>query len=127
LQLLALWQIYRDSITCISVEENLLLVKGSLMKKALVVISIFVCGSAAYLYYDWDVKTKKMAAEPAVTLYSWTDENGAKHFTNKRPPKEAKGVKTSNGYKFVEPPLIVKIKNITIEYYRWIKNKLFED
>ena len=46
------------------------------MKKVLVFIIIFIGVAAGYLYYDWNVKTKRLAAEPSKTVYSWTDENG---------------------------------------------------
>lgn len=96
------------------------------MKKVFIIFIILVFGAAGYLYYDWHVKTKEMAAEPSITLYSWTDEEGAKHFTDTPPPKGARDVETSKGYKYVELPLVVQIKDNTIEFYKWIKKKIFK-
>ena len=95
-------------------------------KKVLFIVIILVCGTAGYLYYDWHIHTKKMAAEPSITLYSWTDEEGAKHFTDTPPPKGARDVETSKGSKYVEPPLVVQIKDNTVEFYKWIKKKIFK-
>ena len=95
------------------------------MKKAFIIIAILACGFGAYLFYDWHVKAKEKTDEQGITLYSWTESKGAKHFTDKPPPKGAKNVKETKGHKFVESPLVVKIKDKTIEYYKWIRNKLF--
>ena len=97
-----------------------------LMKKAIIIVTVLVCAAAGYLYYDWDVQTKKMAAEPKITLYSWTDKNGAKHFTDTAPPEGATDIQTTEGDKYVEPPLVSKIINKTNEFYDWIKNKIFK-
>ena len=96
------------------------------MKKVVIIVIILVCGAAGYLYYDWHIHTKKMAAEPSITLYSWTDEEGAKHFTDTPPPTGARDIETSKGYKYVKPPLVVQIKAKTIEFYKWIKKKIFK-
>lgn len=94
------------------------------MKKVIVIVTILVCIAAGYLYYDWHVQTKKMAAEPKIILYSWTDKNGGKHFTDTPPPKDARDVQESKGYKYVEPPLVKKIRDKTEEIYDWIKSKI---
>jgi hypothetical protein len=96
------------------------------MKKVLFIVTLLVCVAAGYLYYDWHVQTKQMAAEPKITLYSWTDENGVKHFTDTAPPQGATDVQETKGYKYVEPPLVVKIKDKTNELYDWIKGKIFK-
>ncbi len=97
------------------------------MKKKVLIISIVVwVGIAGFLYYDWHVKTKKMAAEPSITLYSWTDEDGNKHFTDTQPPQGAKNVEAVKGYEYIETPLIVKIKDKTFDFFKWTKGKLFK-
>ena len=96
------------------------------MKKILIVILILLCGTGGFLYYDWHVKTKKLAADPSITLYSWTDKEGKKHFTDTQPPQNAKNVEEFKGYEHVEPPLIEKIKAKTIDFYKWVKGKLFK-
>ena len=72
------------------------------------------------------MKTSIQEDDQRVTLYSWTDEKGAKHFTNTQPPDGAKNIEESKGYKYVDQPWVVKIKNKTIEGYKWIKEKLFK-
>jgi hypothetical protein len=99
-------------------------VKETLMKKAIIIIIILVCVVAGYLYYDWRTQTQKMAAQPKITLYSWTDKNGVKHFTDTAPPEGAIDVQETQGLKYVEPPLVVKIKEKTNEFYDWIKSKI---
>ncbi len=96
------------------------------MKKAFIIIMIILCAIGSLLFYDWHVKTKKMAAEPSVTLYSWTDENGEKHFTDTQPPGGAKNVEEFKGYEHIKPPLIIKIKDKSADFFKWIKSKLFK-
>ena len=96
------------------------------MKKALIVVLILLCGTAGFLYYDWHVKTKKLNADPSITLYSWTDAEGKKHFTDTQPPQNAKNFEELKGYEHIEPPLIEKIKDKTIDFYKWVKGKLFK-
>ena len=96
------------------------------MKKALIVVVVLIIGTIGFLAYDWHVKTSIQEDDQRVTLYSWTDEKGAKHFTNTQPPDGAKNIEESKGYKYVDQPWVVKIKNKTIEGYKWIKEKLFK-
>jgi hypothetical protein len=94
------------------------------MKKLLAIITILVAGVVGYLYYDWDTKTKRAASEPKKILFAWTDENGIKHFTDKVPPKGAKNVEKTVGYKYVKPPLVNTLKNSVVNLYYRTKNKL---
>jgi hypothetical protein len=96
------------------------------MKKGLIIALIIILGSTGFLAYDWHVKTTIQADDQQVTLYSWTDEKGAKHYTDTQPPDGAKNVEERRGYKYVDSPLAIKIKDKTIEMYRWIKAKLFK-
>ena len=96
------------------------------MKKMVVFIVFVVFGTAGFLYYDWHVKTRKTAAEPSINLYSWTDRNGAKHFTDTAPPQGAEDIVQSKGYQYIQPPLVVKIKNKTVGMYKKIKDKIFK-
>ena len=96
------------------------------MKKALIVAIIILVAGGGFLFYDWHVKTKKMAAEPNITLYSWTDENGEKHFTDTQPPRGAKNVEEFKGYEHVKPPIITKIRDKSVDFFKWIKDKLFK-
>ena len=96
------------------------------MKKVLIVVIIILVTGGGFLFYDWHVKTKKMAAEPSITLYSWTDENGEKHFTDTQPPGGAKNVEEFKGYEHVRPPLITKIRDKSVDFFKWIKDKLFK-
>ena len=96
------------------------------MKKALIVGIIILVAIGGFLFYDWYVKTQKMAAEPSITLYSWTDENGEKHFTDTQPPRGAKNVEEFKGYEHVKPPFITKIRDKSVDCFKWIKDKLFK-
>ena len=94
------------------------------MKKTLIIFLIFILGSVGYLAYDWHVKTTLQVDDQRVTLYSWTDENGARHFTNTQPPDGARNIEERKGYKYADQPLLVKIKDMTIDRYKWVKKKL---
>jgi hypothetical protein len=96
------------------------------MKKGLLIAFIIVLGVAGFLTYDWHAKTALQADDQRATLYSWTDAQGAKHYTDTQPPDGAANVETHKGYEYVEPPLVIKIKDQTIEMYGWIKGKLFK-
>jgi hypothetical protein len=93
------------------------------MKKTLAVILIIILGFSGFLYYDWHTKAKMQAAEPSVPQYAWTDAQGSRHFTDSRPPSGATNIKETKGYKHIEPPLVITLKNKTIEYYNRIKEK----
>ena len=93
------------------------------MKKTLVVIIIIILGGCGYLYYDWHTKTQKQTAEPSIAQYSWTDAQGSRHFTDSPPPKGATNIRETEGYKYIDPPLVITLKNRAIEYYDRIKEK----
>lgn len=94
------------------------------MRKALIVIIIIIIGAGGYLGWDWYDKTNNQKLEPSITLYYWTDAAGKKHFSDTPPPETARNVYEEKGYKHIKPPLIVAIKNKTVEYYKKIKKKL---
>ena len=96
------------------------------MKKALVVVLAIVLGVSGFLYYDWHTKTRKQAAEPSIPQYTWTDAQGSRHFTDSPPPKGATNFKETKGYKYIETPLVVTIRNKIVEYYGKIKEKLLK-
>lgn len=96
------------------------------MKKTLIVIVIIIIGTTGFLAYDWQVKTTLREDDQRVTLYSWTDENGARHYTNTQPPDGAVNIEERKGYKYSDQPLVEKIKDKTIDGYKWIKEKLFK-
>ena len=94
------------------------------MKKIAVFIIIFIAAAAGYLYYDWDTKNKRAALEPKKILYSWTDEKGVKHFTDKEPPGGASNIEKTTGFNYVKPPLVITIKKAALGSYRRTKNAL---
>jgi len=96
------------------------------MRKTSIIALLVILGAAGFLAYDWHVKTTIQEDDQRVTLYSWTDDKGARHYTNTQPPDNAKNIEESKGYKYVEPPLVLKIKDKTIDMYNWIKEKLFK-
>jgi len=94
------------------------------MKKTLVVVLIIVSGFSGFLYYDWHTKTKMQTAEPSMAQYSWTDKAGARHFTDTAPPQGATDIKETKGYQYIEPPLVITLKDKAAEYYNRIKEKI---
>ena len=60
----------------------------------------------------------KMRENPdKVPMYSWTDENGEKHFTNTYPPLGAKNIVESEGVAYVRPPMAIILKNKAIAIF----------
>ena len=96
------------------------------MRKALIITIVLIVAFGGYLGWDWHAKTTKQELEPSITLYFWTDAKGNKHFSDTPPPEGAKDVYEDKGYKHIKPPLVVKIKNKTIEFYKETKKKLFK-
>lgn len=96
------------------------------MKKILVVMIAVILGCGGFLFYDWYTKTQMRAAEPSILQYSWTDAKGIRHFTDSPPPKGATNIEETKGYKYIEPPLVMTIKNKAIDYYQHIKETLFK-
>jgi hypothetical protein len=96
------------------------------MKKTLIIVLIIILGSVGFLAYDWQVKTTLREDDQRITLYSWTDENGARHYTNTQPPDGAGNIEKRKGYKYSDQPWVEKIKDKTIDGYKWIKEKLFK-
>jgi hypothetical protein len=97
---------------------------NGVMQKTIVVLIVLISGMVAYLIYDWHAKIRDQIAEPNIPLYSWTDAEGNKHFTDTVPPQGAINVQKSMGYKYVDPPLIVMIRDKTIAIYHSIRNKV---
>jgi heme-degrading monooxygenase HmoA len=93
------------------------------MKKSLIIALLIIFGSVGFLAYDWHVKTTIQSDDQRVTLYSWTDENGVRHYTNTQPPDGAQNIEESKGYRYADQPLVIKIKDKTIDGYQWIKKK----
>jgi hypothetical protein len=96
------------------------------MKKALIIAFIIILGSVGFLAYDWHVKTTIQADDQRVTLYSWTDAKGARHYTDTQPPDDARNIEAHKGYKYTDRPLVIKIKDKTVDGYKWIKEKIFK-
>jgi heme-degrading monooxygenase HmoA len=96
------------------------------MKKALLVIVILIVGTAGFLAYDWYAKTTLLEDDQRVTLYSWTDENGARHFTNAQPPDGARNVEEHKGFAYTDRPLVLKLKDKAIDGYKRVGDKLFK-
>ena len=96
------------------------------MRKALIVVVILIIGTIGFLAYDWHIKTTLYQDDQGVTLYSWTDENGARHYTDTQPSDGARNIEERKGYKYTDQPLVVKIKDRTIDGYKWVKEKLLK-
>ena len=96
------------------------------MRKATIIIILVIVAVGAYLGWDWYAKTTKQKLEPSITLYFWTDADGNKHFSDTPPPDGARDVYTDKGYKHIKPPLVVVIKDKTVEFYKEMKKKHFK-
>jgi hypothetical protein len=95
------------------------------MKKGLIIALTIILGAFGYLAYDWHVKTKILEDDQRVTLYSWTDEKGAKHYTNTQPPDGARNVEENKGYEYSDRPLVIKLTDKVVDGYKGLKEKLF--
>jgi len=96
------------------------------MKKTLIIVLIIILGSVGFLAYDWYVKTALHEDDQRVTLYSWADENGARHYTDTQPPDGARNIEERKGYQYTDQPLVVKIKDKVMDRYKKVKDKLFK-
>ncbi len=96
------------------------------MKKTLIAASIIILGAAGFLAYDWHVKTTIYEDDQRVTLYSWTDDKGSRHYTNTQPPDGARNVELIKGFEYTDQPLALKLKNKTVDGYKWVEEKLFK-
>ena len=96
------------------------------MKKVIIITLILIVGFAGFLVYDWHVKTAIQEDDRRVTLYSWTDQKGVKHFTDTQPPDGARNIEEHKGYQYTDQPLVVQIKEKVIDGYTWAKEKLFK-
>ena len=96
------------------------------VKKTLIAASIIILGAAGFLAYDWHVKTTIYEDDQRVTLYSWTDEKGARHYTNTQPPDGARNVKESKGFEYTDQPLVIKLKDNILDGYKWVLKSLFK-
>jgi hypothetical protein len=97
---------------------------SEVMQKTIVVLIVLISGVVAYLIYDWHAKIRDQVAEPSIPLYSWTDAEGNKHFTDALPPQGALNVQKSMGYKYVAPPLIVTIRDTSVAIYHSLRSKI---
>ena len=91
------------------------------MKKKFIVLVVIVGLTSGYLIYDWQVTSKKRANAPITTIYSWEDESGNTHFSDKQPPDDARNIKQTKGQKYIKPPLAVRIKETVLGWYRQVK------
>ena len=92
------------------------------MKKIFITFLILAVAASGYLYYDWHTKTKNKSEADKITLYSWVDEKGLTHFSDKMPPSGARNIQKTDGYKYAAPPLVLTIKWAAENLYHRIKN-----
>lgn len=95
------------------------------MKKVLIVILVLIIGGVGFLAYDWYSKTQQSQPRESMPLYSWTDEKGTIHYSDTPPPRGAKNIKTTKGYKHVQLPWIFIIKEKALQSYKNVKRKIF--
>ena len=96
------------------------------MKKTLIIALIIILSTVGFLAYDWHAKTTLYEDDQRVALYSWTDEKGARHYTNTQPPDGARNVKEHKGFEYTDQPLAVKLKDQIITGYKWVEEKFFK-
>ena len=96
------------------------------MKKTIITTLFLILGFVGFLIYDWHKKTTIQKDDKRVTLYSWTDQKGVKHFTDTQPPDDAWDVDVQKGYQYGDQPMVMKIKNAIMDAYQWTKEKFFK-
>jgi len=94
------------------------------MKKTLILAALLITVLAAYLVYDWHIKTNQRKTDPGIPLYTWTDKGGAIHYTDTEPPPGAKNVKVTRGVNYYEPPLFFIIRDKTVELFEGVSKKI---
>jgi len=95
------------------------------MKKFCLFLAL--AGLAGYLAYDWYTVIQAQKQPPKVTLYSWSDEKGAKHFTDAPPPAGARNVEKSTGVAQPRQPLAVRMVDAVVDAYRGIRSRFTDE
>ncbi len=95
------------------------------MKKILTIIALLIVTAAGYLGYDWwQYKTDTNQVNMSVNIYSWKDNNGIFHHSDKPPGKSTNHVNVTYGYKYTEPPLVLKIISKSEDTFTLVRNKV---
>jgi hypothetical protein len=95
------------------------------MKKLYLFLALAVL--AGYLAYDWHTAIQARKQPSQVTLYTWSDEKGGRHFTDTPPPAGARNVEKSTGVAQPREPLVVRMKDAVVDAYRGIRSKFTDD
>ena len=78
-------------------------------------IILLIVGYLGYDYYMW---SKYLEPDPSVSLYGWTDAQGVRHYTDRPPPKDARDILITEGYKHRKLPLVLKAKEKIVKIFR---------
>jgi hypothetical protein len=97
------------------------------MKKFYLFLALAVLAGAGYLAYDWHTAIQAQKQPPKVTLYTWSDEKGVRHFTDAPPPVGARNVEKSTGVEQPRKPLVVRMKDAVVDAFRGIRSKFTDD
>ena len=97
------------------------------MKKLYLFLSLAVLAGAGYLAYDWHTVTQAQKQPPKVTLYTWSDDKGVRHFTDTPAPVGARNVEKSTGVAQPREPLVVRMKDAVVDLFRGIRSKFTDE
>jgi hypothetical protein len=95
------------------------------MKKLYLFLALAVL--AGYLAYDWHAAIQSRKQPPQVTLYTWSDEKGVRHFTDAPPPAGARNVEKNTGVAQPREPLVVRMKDAVVDAFHGIRSKFTDD
>jgi len=94
------------------------------MRKLIWGIVGLALSGAGYLAYDWHQASNEQMQPPKIALYTWSDSQGVRHFTDTPPPPGARDVEKSQAYAPVRRPLVMVIRDVVRESYESLKNRL---
>lgn len=87
-------------------------------RKVLIIVAGIVVLAVGYLGYDYYMWSKYLEPDPSVNLYGWTDAQGVRHFTDRPPPKGARDIQITEGFKHRNLPLVLTAKEKLVAIFR---------
>lgn len=87
-------------------------------RKVLIIVVGIIFLIVGYLGYDYYMWSKYLEPDPSVSLYGWTDAQGVRHYTDRPPPKGARDIQITEGFKHRNLPLILKAREKIVGVFR---------
>jgi hypothetical protein len=80
--------------------------------------ALLLLAAIGFFCYDWYYISNLRENPKTELMYSWTDANGEKHFTNTYPLVGAKDIAEKEGVAYVRPTMATLVKNEAMEIFK---------